>query len=234
MSTGSQDMRGYTERESLLIHLGWATSWLKKVSKDLKSVRVLIQSCRDTLEDRSVSPDAKCSAATMMLNGFITSYMTKYDEDTNGNSDIDRLARTCEGLENISENKARVEVKPSIDVTTDTEVSNFDQQMFDQYIRSLVTDIEHLNEIVHKYAGGCLAQVHMKIVDVYGRPVNISGLDVVKSLTSALEDAKKKEKPDKTLGEPAPAEVTPLESPAAEPAQPETPSPEEVPNGVQN
>jgi len=229
MATGSCDLTGRTERETLVNQLGWASGWLSKLAKEYKSFKEVISSCLTTLAvQKDNSLQDRCSAVCMMLKGALSTYNERYYEDDGTYDVVESVANSADRMEKLVKQNGPFPVHPPMNKEPDEEISNFDQKMFEQNVNELFRAIDSLQGLYAKYASNSHAQVqlHIKVLDgTTGHPINVAGLDPFPLIKAYLDKKREEMTKPRVPPQPAPAEAVTAEQP--------TPQPEPT-NGVQD
>ena len=233
MATGSCDLTGRTERETLVNQLGWASGWLSKLAKEYKSFKEVISSCLTTLAvQKDSSLQDRCSAVCMMLKGALSTYNERYYEDDGTYDVIESVANSADRMEKLTKENGPFPVHPPLEMEPDEEISSFDQKMFEQDINEFLRLTDTLQGLYAKYASKSHAQiqVHMKVIDgITGKPINVAGLDPA-PLIKAFLDKKREE----MTRPPVSPQAAPVEAASPEPTPPQSEPTNGVQDGVQD
>lgn len=191
----SCDLTGYTERETLINSVRWAARWLRTVTKRLKSVRELIAALDITIADRNPKNiDDKCSAVSMMLNGFLESYKAEFIEDVVYNT-LDNIVSNAERMSEIGSASYPVSVHSPRSIKPTRDVDAADHIALEHHINAIMKSGESINTILSKYTPKNetpAVQINLKFADPRtGRPVVVEGLDPVPIL-NRIAQAKQK------------------------------------------
>ena len=109
MATGSCDLTGRTERETLVNQLGWSSGWLSKLAKEYKSFKEVISSCLTTLAvQKDSSLQDRCSAVCMMLKGALSTYNERYYEDDGTYDVVESVANSADRMEKLAKQRAEI------------------------------------------------------------------------------------------------------------------------------
>lgn len=233
MATGSCDLTGRTERETLVNQLGWASDWLSKLAKEYKSFKEVISSCLTTLAvQKDNSLQDRCSAVCMMLKGALGTYNERYYEDDGTYDVVESVANSADRMDKLAKENGPFPTHPPMEKEPDEEISAFDQKMFEQDISEFLRLTDALQGLYAKYASKSHAQVqiHMKVIDgTTGNPINIVGLDPVPLIKTFLDKKREEMTKPHVPPQPAPAEVV-----TSEPASPQSEPNNGVQDGVQD
>lgn len=233
MATGSCDLTGRTERETLVNQLGWTSGWLSKLAKEYKSFKEVISSCLTTLAvQKDNSLQDRCSAVCMMLKGALSTYNERYYEDDGTYDVVESVANSADRMEKLVKQNGPFPTHPPLEKEPDEEISNFDQKMFEQNIGELFRVIDALQGLYFKYAvkSNAQIQVHMKVLDATtGHPIKVAGLDPVPLIKAYLDKKREEMTKPRVPTQPAPAEVV-----TSEPTTPQSEPTNGVQDGVQD
>lgn len=219
MATGSCDLTGRTERETLVNQLGWSSGWLSKLAKEYKSFKEVISSCLTTLATKKDSSlQDRCSAVCMMLKGALSTYNERYCEHDGVDDVVESVANSADMMEKLVKQNGPFPTHPPIEKEPDEEISSFDQKMFEQNINEFIRLTDSIQGLYAKYASKSHAQiqVHLRVVDgTTGDLINVPGLDPTPYIKASLD--KKREEMTKP---PVPTQSEPEAEPQPQP-QPE-------------
>lgn len=192
----SCDLTGYTERETLINSVRWAASWLRTITKRLKSARELIAACNTTITTRNPKNiDDKCSAVDMMLSGFLKSYREEFIEDDGVYNKLDNIVNSAEKMCDLGGALSPINVHSPRSIKPTKEVNAADHISLEHHINAIMKSGEAINTILAKYTSNDekpAVQINMKFADPStGRPVVVEGLDPVPIL-NRIAQAKQK------------------------------------------
>lgn len=181
MGGPGQDLTGYTETDTLLREVQWASYWLNRITGEFKAMREAVISCRNALRDVTDNNiHDKANAVRMMLSGAIKEFNDEYIED--GHNLLDTIGPASAELKAVGERKMPIPVKKPLEIDAgDTKVDPYDVKMFEQTIGEFLRCRELLQKLMSKYYSTCnpVVQLRLDIVNQRGESIQATEMNPV-------------------------------------------------------
>ena len=181
MGGPGQDLTGYTETDTLLREVQWASYWLNRITNEFKALREAVISCRNSLTNCTPANLAdKANAVRMMLSGAIKEFNDEYIED--GKNLLDTIAPASAELSAIGERKMPIPVKKPLEINAgDMKVDPYDVKMCEQTIGEFLRCREMLQKLLSKYYSkyNPVVQLRLDIVNQRGESIQAEEMNPV-------------------------------------------------------